>query len=256
MHSNTTPSHHWHRQNLSSLALCLFGLGLVLVAVLAPSVAQPAHYHAFSDQRTLLGIPHAMDVLSNLPFLLLGLFGLTRLAQVFDPHWRNLALLMCLGLLFTFAGSSIYHLTPGDHHLLYDRLGMLVLFSGILSLATADRLGRTAAIGVLLAVVLGGAASLWTWRASDNLLPWILLQAGGMLVLVSLAFCRPQSGGYGFRLGLCVAWYALAKLFEFTDAPLFHLSGELLSGHSIKHLLSAVAVLPLLLPLAGSRNKD
>lgn len=254
MHSSTTPPHHWHRQSLGSFALCLFGLGLMLVAVVAPSVEQPAHYHAFADQRSLLGIPHAMDVFSNLPFLLLGLLGLTRLAQVLDPHRRSLALLMCLGLLLTFAGSSVYHLAPNDHSLLYDRLGMLVLFSGILSLATADRLGPAAARGVLLAVALGGAASLWAWQASDNLLPWILLQAGGMLVLVSLSFCRAQSGGYGFRLGLCVAWYTLAKLFELTDDHLFHLSGELLSGHSIKHVLSAAAVLPLLLPLLRSKG--
>ncbi|MDP3815191.1 hypothetical protein [Pseudomonas sp.] len=255
MHANTTPPRYWHRQSLASFALCLFGLGLALAAILAPSVQQPAHYHAFADQRALLGIPHALDVFSNLPFLLLGLLGLTRLAQVLDPRWRSLALLMCLGLLFTFAGSSVYHLSPNDHSLLYDRLGMLVLFSGILSLATADRLGLAAASGVLLTVALGGAASLWAWRASDNLLPWILLQAGGMLVLASLAFCRARSGGHGFRLGLCVAWYALAKLCELTDDHLFHLSGELLSGHSIKHVLSAIAVLPLLLPLVGSRNK-
>ncbi|QKE62401.1 hypothetical protein HNE05_03185 [Aquipseudomonas campi] len=255
MHSNTSPPRHWHRPSPASFALCLFGLGLVLAAVLAPAVQQPTHYHAFADQRVLFGIPHAMDVLSNLPFLLLALLGLSRLPQMPDPRWRSLALLMCLGLLFTFAGSSVYHLSPSDPNLLYDRLGMLVLFAAILSLATADRLGLAAASGVLLAVALGGAASLWAWQASDNLLPWVLLQAGGMLVLAALAFCRPQPGGYGLRLGLCVAWYALAKLFELGDEQLFHLSGELLSGHSIKHVLSAGAVLPLWLPLVASRYR-
>lgn len=240
------------RPNGASLMLGLFGLGLVLIALFGPAVEQPGHYHAFADQRALLGIPHAMDVLSNLPFLLLGLYGLTRLPQRSEPRWRALRLSMSLGLLLTFLGSSAYHLTPADTGLIYDRLGMLVLFSAILGMAIADRLDfRTAGIA-LTAILLGGAASLWAWWVHDNLLSWIVLQAGGMLLLVLLACCRPLPDGYGFKLGACVTWYALAKLAELGDDSLFHLSGEFLSGHTVKHLLASLAVLPLLLPLARS----
>ena len=249
MHSISAPQ----RSSGSTAILGLFGLCLALIAAFGPAVQQPALYHAFADQRALLGIPHALDVLSNLPFLLLGLFGMSRLRHVADVRWKGLYLLLCLGLLLTLLGSSAYHLAPADAGLLYDRLGMLVLFAAILGLASADRLGFSAARMTVLGVALGGSAALLAWRADDNLLPWIVLQAGGMLLLVMLACCRPRRDAHALRLGLCVAWYALAKLCELNDGDLFHLSGEWLSGHSIKHLLSGLAVLPLLLPLLASR---
>lgn len=239
--------------NGSTSLLGLFGLCLALIAAFGPAVQQPALYHAFADQRALLGIPHALDVLSNLPFLLLGLFGISRLRLVAEARWKGLYLLLCLGLQLTFLGSSAYHLAPADTGLLYDRLGMLVLFTAILGLAAADRLGFGAARMTVLGVALGGGAALWTWRAGDNLLPWIVLQAGGMLLLAMLACCRSRRDAHGLRLGLCVAWYALAKLCELNDGGLFQLSREWLSGHSIKHLLSGLAVLPLLPPLFASR---
>ncbi len=233
------------------LPLALFGLGLALIALFGPTVQQPEHYHAFADQRALLGIPCAMDVLSNLPFLLLGLLGLTRLPRIADARWRGLCLLLSLGLLATFLGSAAYHLAPTDGGLLYDRLGMLVLFAGVLGLATADRLGLAAGGMTALGVLAGGAGGLWVWWSQGDLLPWVVLQGGGMLLLALLACARPVHGGHGFRLGLCVAWYSLAKLFELGDGYLFQLSGELLSGHSVKHLLAGLAVLPMLLPLIG-----
>ena len=245
-------THDSSAPNGASLMLGLFSLVLMVIALVGPVVEQPSHYHAFADQRALLGISHAMDVLSNLPFLLLGLYALARLPHISEQRWRALGLSLSLGLLFTFLGSSTYHLAPVDTGLIYDRLGMLVLFSAILGMATADRLGFRAAGMALIAVLLGGAASLWAWRVHDNLLPWIVLQAGGMLLLVLLAYRRSLPDGYGFKLGACVAWYALAKLFELGDDSLFHLSGGRLSGHSVKHLLASLAVLPLLLPLARS----
>lgn len=51
------------------LAACVT---LLLVACLGPALAHPGHYHQFADQRTWLGIPCALDVLSNLPFAVWG----------------------------------------------------------------------------------------------------------------------------------------------------------------------------------------
>ena len=49
---------------------------LLAVALLGPVIAQPAHQHAFADQRAWLGIPFAMDVLSNLSFAAWGSAGM------------------------------------------------------------------------------------------------------------------------------------------------------------------------------------
>src|SRR5262245_52486389 len=39
-------------------------------------IPQPLGYHGFSDQRALLNIPHALNVLSNVPFFVVGAWGL------------------------------------------------------------------------------------------------------------------------------------------------------------------------------------
>ena len=60
------------------LACALAGLG--------PAVAQYADYHAFADQRTLWRLPFAMDVLSNIPFALLGAWGLLQMGSISTPR--------------------------------------------------------------------------------------------------------------------------------------------------------------------------
>jgi hypothetical protein len=41
-----------------------------------PRMPQPLSYHAFADQRTVLGIPHCLNVVSNVPFALVGALGI------------------------------------------------------------------------------------------------------------------------------------------------------------------------------------
>ena len=52
--------HHCHHLPL------LLTLLLTAAALLHGPIAQFEDYHAFADQLPLLGIPHALDVLSNL----------------------------------------------------------------------------------------------------------------------------------------------------------------------------------------------
>ncbi len=55
----------------------LWGIGGIIAVglLLGPRIAQPLSYHQFADQRTFLGIPHFFDVVSNLGFLLVGVWG-------------------------------------------------------------------------------------------------------------------------------------------------------------------------------------
>ena len=48
----------------------LFGLRLL------PPIAQDQSYHQFADQRTLLGMPNFWNVISNVPFIVVGATGL------------------------------------------------------------------------------------------------------------------------------------------------------------------------------------
>ena len=92
-------------------------LMVMLAVLLAPRVSQPAGYHHFADQREWLGVPRFGDVTSNLPFAVIGLWGLAFLAgrgaaRAFtDPRERCPYFLALFGLVLTAFG---VHLLPSS----------------------------------------------------------------------------------------------------------------------------------------------
>jgi hypothetical protein len=56
----------------------LFGLAAVslLALLFVPPIPQPQDYHRFADQQTVLGTPNFWNVVSNLPFIAVGAWGL------------------------------------------------------------------------------------------------------------------------------------------------------------------------------------
>jgi hypothetical protein len=236
--------------------LAAIAAALVLAAA-GPHVAQPEHYHHFADQRLLWGLPCFGDVLSNLAFAAVAIPGAFRLAQAqLDRVQRTLGALACTGLLLTAAGSTWYHWQPDAAGLLADRLAMSVAFAGVLGLA-ACRVSRRA--GGALAVFLLGAAplALLGFDRTGNLLPWVVLQAGGLVLLVAMAWIEPGDT-VPVRWGWVVAGYVVAKAFEVQDHAVWAATGALVSGHTLKHLVAALAVVPVIAawqPAAHRQNR-
>jgi hypothetical protein len=228
----------------------LAGLALAIgLACFGPAVAQFEHYHAFADQRHWLGLPCAWDVLSNLPFALLGGWGLLRLhaRQGCQPHGaqRALALAFFAGLVLTALCSALYHLHPDDARLALDRLGMVGAFAGLLGLAVADRISARAGLWMAAAILVLGPITVFVWANTGNLLPWSVLQGGGMLLIVLLALRHPIAGAWGLPLAAVIAWYALAKGLEGGDHAVFGFTHGLVSGHTLKHIAAAMAAWPV-----------
>lgn len=221
---------------------------LGLLAAFAPPLAQAPHFHDFADQRAWLGLPCALGVLSNLPFALFGAWGLHVLGRVpqLQATQRQLATLFFAGLILTAMCSAWYHWAPDNAGLVVDRLGMTVAFAGLLGLGVASHVSARAGQGFALAVLLCGPLSVWVWAASGNLLPWALLQGGGLLLLLVLAVLRPLPGALAVRWGLVVVIYAVAKALEQYDAAVFAATGQLVSGHSLKHGVAAFAAWPVI----------
>ena len=115
------------------------------------------------------------------------------------------------------AGSALYHWQPQDAGLLWDRLGMVLPFAGLLGLAAASRVSARAGVAAAGAVLLAGPLAVWAWAHTGNLLPWAVVQLGGLLVVLTLACLPRRVGGLALHLGVVVVLYALDKLLEAAD---------------------------------------
>jgi hypothetical protein len=86
-------------------------------------------------------------------------------------------------------------------------------------------------------------------QETGNVLPWALVQFGGMALVLTLALATPMRGAVGLKLGWVIFFYVVAKAFELADHQIYEASGHLISGHSLKHLVAALAGLPVLAAL-------
>jgi len=66
--------------------------------------------------------------------------------------------------------------------------------------------------------------------------------------------CWLPTNGKGPNWAALIAAYALAKVLEMQDKEVLHLTQGLVSGHTLKHVFAALAVLAVLLPLARRRS--
>jgi len=241
------------RLSKPEIGLLLACVGLLALALFGPSLAQPAQFHAFADQRALWGLPFAMDVLSNLPFALAGAAGCWYLAKLpprsLSNVQRAMAMLFFIGLLLTAGASSWYHWLPDDAGLAIDRYGMSVAFAGLLGLAAAGRASDRAGAALGLAVLLLAPLAVKAWAASGNLMPWVALQFGGMALVVGFAALRPRHTALGIHWGLVIAAYAVAKLLEMGDHPIYELTGQMVSGHTLKHVVASMAAWPVIMAI-------
>jgi len=161
---------------------------------------------------------------------------------------RTSGLVFFLGFVLTAFGSAFYHLDPNDRGLAWDRLGMVVAFAGVLGLLAAHRVSVRAANLLWPTALIAGVLSVAWFAATGSITPYAVLQFGGM-VMIAGALWLPAHGK-GPNWAALIGAYALAKVLEAEDVQVFHLTHGALSGHTLKHLFAALAVLAVLVPLA------
>jgi hypothetical protein len=211
-------------------------------------IAQLDHYHEFADTRALFSLPNAADVLSNIGFAIVALWGFVALRGQHDhpqlaAAWPGYCAF--LGAIFlTALGSSFYHLAPDNGRLLFDRLPIALACAGLLAGARAET-HETQSKWFLPALITAAVASVLWWSVTESwdagdLRPYLLMQ-GAPLVLIPLwqwIDRSPRADRIAF--GIAILLYALAKVFELQDHAVFAALG-FVSGHTLKHLLSVAA---------------
>ena len=90
--------------------------------------------------------------------------------------------------------------------------------------------------------------TLWTLLLALSLL-WGVVQFGGMALIAWAAWQPRLDNAVGVSFTALIGLYAVAKLCELNDEVIFHLSGEWVSGHTLKHLAAALAAWPVIVTL-------
>ncbi len=226
---------------------------MALVALLPPIAQDPA-YHRFADTRRLWGVPNGLDVWSNLAFPLVGLWGLVRVVSApsggpTDPFRESRErwpyVVVCAGVTLTGLGSAWYHAAPDNARLVWDRLPMTLVFMGMLAAVIAERVNVTAGLLLLPPFLAAGLASIAYWHLSEaagtgDLRPYVLVQFLPALAIPLMLWLFPARYSRSGDIVVVLLIYGAAKLFEVLDGRIFGVGG-MVSGHTLKHLMAALA---------------
>ena len=240
------------------LKLWLLGVSSVVVLLLAaifPPIPQPILYHQFADRETLLSIPNFLNVVSNLAILLSGLVGMLFVWRCYcSPTQQSFVskaacwpyFIVFFSVAMISFGSAYYHWAPDNETLLWDRLPIAIGVTALFVAALMERVSVKVGLWALPILVVLGVASVlyWYWTeklGAGNLNYYIVVQFYSLLLIILLGMFFSSNYTRGGDIYQVIALYAVGKVAETFDQAIYDF-GQIVSGHTIKHLLAAVAI--------------
>ncbi len=217
-------------------------------------IPQDITYHLFIDTREVWSIPNFWNVVTNIPFAIVGILGLYKLRVPAKLKMVNDTMLAYVLLFFgTFLisfGSSYYHLAPDNQTLVWDRLPMSVAFMALFSIIISEFISVRSGKALLLPLILAGLLSIVYWHFSElrgegDLRFYVLVQFYPMFAIPIILFCFHSQCSHIQAYWWLLLAYVVAKLFEHFDVEVYDLLG-FISGHSLKHLTAAAGLYLLL----------
>ena len=244
----------------------ILSVNMVLIPILMPSTSQSVDYHQFADQRTYSGTPNFLNVVSNIFIFFSGLAGLILLLLSrefllhitfinFSERWPYFILF--LSVIMASLASTYYHLVPDNARLVWDGFPIAIGIMTLLSTVLIERINENIGFISLPCLILFGVGSVIYWDWSEqfglgNLNYYIVVQLYSILAIT--LFSKYFSSGYtgGAGIYVVIILYAFAKLAETLYHEINSL-GQLISGHSIKHLFVGLAVFQIVHMLQNRR---
>lgn len=228
-----------NNRKLGTILLSLLGLLSLSVLFCLEPIIQNEDYHNFSDRETILGIPHFWNAISNLPFLIAGLYGILKFKHLKKINQQFI--IFFLGITLVSLGSGYYHLCPNSSTLIWDRLPMTVAFTGLMSIMISQFINNSAGEKLLIPLISVGLLSILFWVKYNDLRPYVFVQFYPLIAIpiLLILFKKPNQNTNGYWLLL--AAYILAKLFETFDYEI-HETLHFISGHSLKHIAAGLGV--------------
>ncbi|KEH20750.1 uncharacterized protein [Medicago truncatula] len=225
---------------------------------LTPSIPQPQMYHDFADKRQFFGIPNALNVISNLPFMVIGLIGLMLC------HRSNYFNLSSQGELWGWTcfyvavtsvgfGSAYYHLGPNDNGLVCDRLPMTVAFTSLVAILIIERVDAKKGTISIFPLIMAAMISSVYWRFFGDIRPYLLVQTVSCIAVPLMALLLPPMYTHSTYWLWAAGFYPLAMMQETADRLIYAVTFHTVSGHALKHLSAGMVPLILTIMLAKRR---
>jgi hypothetical protein len=246
-----------------NLLLVLIILIVSIIAALYGPIPQPGSYHDFADKRTILGVNNALNVLSNLLFMITGAWGCAAvLGLIRAGSGRKLLLqylLFFAGIFLTGIGSSFYHYNPSNSSLVWDRLPMALAFTAFLASVISESIDRHLGNLLLVPLIAAGIFSVLYWAFTENaghgdLRAYILVQLLTMVLVPLILLLYKPGKDYSVPLWWLVILYGLSKVPEFLDRQIYSMTG-FVSGHTLKHILAAIGIV-FVIKMLYARKKE
>lgn len=235
------------------LILVLVTLVFATAIFLMKPIPQSLAYHSFADQRSWWGVPNFLNVISNVPFLFVGIYGLLLIKKSVAPRRKKVMYsVLFAGIFLTGLGSAWYHLSPDNDRLVYDRLPMTIVFMSFLAAIISGWIHSKAGTLLLLPLLALGTGSVLWWHYTElhgagDLRLYAFVQFYPMLFVPLIFFLYASSDNNKglYLLAGVIIWYGVAKFFEVYDEPVYK-TVHFVSGHSLKHITAAIATWYLL----------
>jgi hypothetical protein len=272
---------HLHHQQHGDEITFLIASSALVVSIstfflFVEPIPQSQTYHNFADKRVFICschahsegfflppgserrrrhrflVPNFGDVISNIFIFAGGMMGaiLLQFAKQQDNGediMRQWQLNVCLPILFYSTilisiGSTYYHWNPTDKSLVWDRLPMTLAFVSTFCFMLEEYIPDVGCGRILLFPLMGvGIFSIAYWRWSDDLRLYAMVQFLPPSIITGLlVWSDPQHGGKHLHTTALIS-YALAKHCEDRDYEIFEMTGQRVSGHSLKHALAGLS---------------
>ncbi|MET0070957.1 MAG: ceramidase domain-containing protein [Candidatus Thiodiazotropha sp.] len=249
MSTSLTRDFSWRHAVLVLLML----FPLVLLLTLEP-IPQDVAYHHFVDAAPFLGVPNFFDVISNLAFLLVGAAGIAFCLNNHSGPSHSAWLVLFVAVSLVSLGSIYYHWSPSDETLVWDRLPMSIGFMALLTALLSEYIDSRLS-NLLVPLIILGIGSVLYWHFFDDLRLYAWVQFFPLLIIPFLMALFRSRFTHQWLLLSALALYAVAKGSEAYDGAVFQLTGEAVSGHTIKHLLAAASCYVILIMLQRRKLK-
>lgn len=246
---------------ITLLVLLAGVVGFILMSI--DPIPQDTSYHLFADEKNLGFIPNWQNVLSNVPFAIVGLMGLRFLIKRGQSDSKGFPqglgwMLLFTGVSLTSLGSAYYHWHPDNFGLFWDRLPMTVGFMGLFAAIIGERVGERAYTILLWPLMFMGLFSAVYWIVTESygvgdLRMYVFVQFFPLLAIPLLLLVAPPRFTHGYMIIIALVCYGVSKLTENKDHEIWQLTNGLISGHAIKHLAAALGCYILLVMLRVRR---